>query len=184
MRQAHIAATILLVSAALVLGGCNSKTKPTQANYSSTLNTYFGEHPDCLLEGGTRFPYEVGEKPGEGPTQQQMDALVVAKLLDVHREPAIHVSRYTLTTAGTRLAPRFCFGHREVTSIESSTPPAPANGFTETVVTYHYKIGDLPVWAKSAEITAAFPKFQQEISGEATDKTTLALTGVGWSVPD
>lgn len=169
---------------ALSLTACNSKIKATPANYTTTLNAYFGEHPDCLLGGGTRFPYEVGENSIDGPSQQQMDALVAAQLLDVKREPAIHISRYTLTTAGTRLAPRFCFGHREITSIDSSTPPSPANGFTETQVSYHYKISDLPVWAKSAEIAAAFPKFQQETSGQATATTTLALTGVGWSVPD
>ena len=184
MRKVTFAVLILLESAALSLTGCNSKTKATPANYTATLNAYFIEHPDCLLEGGTRFPYEVGEKAADGPSQKQMDALVAAQLLEVKREPAIHISRYTLTTTGTRVAPRFCFCHREITSIDSSTTPAPANRFTETQVTYHYKIQDLPVWAKSAEIAAAFPKFQVETGGQATGHTTLALTGVGWSVPD
>jgi len=175
---------VLLLAAFAPLTGCNTKTKPTPANYTATLNAYFVEHPDCLLGGGTRFPYEVGEKDPQGPSRQQMDALAAAKLVEVKREPAIHISRYTLTLEGTRLAPRFCFGYRVITSIDSSTPPAPANGFTETQVAYHYKIADVPIWAKSAEIAAAFPKFQQETSGQATDKTTLALTGVGWSVPD
>jgi len=165
MRKATFA--VLLLAASVPLTGCNTKVKPTPANYTATLNAYFVEHPDCLLGGGTRFPYEVGEK-----------------LVEVKREPAIHISRYTLTAEGTRLAPRFCFGYRVITSVDNSTPPAPANGFTETQVAYHYKIADVPIWAKSAEITAAFPKFQQETSGHATDKTTLALTGVGWSVPD
>ena len=175
----------LLLAALAVLPGCNTKIKATPENYTATLNAYFVEHPDCLLGGGTRFPYEVGEKDGsQGPTQQQMDALAAAKLVDAKREPAIHISRYTLTPEGTRLAPRFCFGHRVVTSIDSSTPPAPANGFTETEVSYHYKIDDVPVWAKSDEIRTAFPKFAEETSGQAIGKTTLALTGVGWSVPD
>lgn len=182
MRKATFA--VLVLSASTAFTGCNSKLKPTPENYTAALNAYFGEHPDCLLGGETRFPYEVGEKSAEGPSQGQMDALAAAKLVDVKREPAIHISRYTLTAEGTRLAPRFCFGHREITSIDSSTPPAPANGFTETQVSYHYKIGDLPVWAKSSEIAAAFPRFQEETSGQATGKTTLALTGVGWSVPD
>ncbi len=182
MRKATFA--VLLLAASVPLTGCNTKLKPTPANYTATLNAYFVEHPDCLLGGGTRFPYEVGEKDPQGPSRQQMDALAAAKLVEVKREPAIHISRYTLTLEGTRLAPRFCFGHRVITSVDNSTPPAPANGFTETQVAYHYKIADVPIWAKSAEIAAAFPKFQQETNGQATDKTTLALTGVGWSVPD
>lgn len=176
--------TVLLLASFVALCGCNTKTKATPANYTSTLNAYFVEHPDCLLASGPRFPYEVGEKEPQGPSRQQMDALAAAKLVEVNREPAIHISRYTLTPEGTRVAPRFCFGHRVVTAIENSTTPALANGFTETQVTYHYKIEDVPVWAKSAEIAAAFPKFQEETSGQATDKITLALTGVGWSVPD
>ena len=182
MRKASSA--ILLLAAAAVLPGCNSKLKPTSANYTAVMNAYFVEHPDCLLSGGTRFPYEAGEKDPQGPTQQQMDALAAAKLVEAKREPAIHISRYTLTPEGTRLAPRFCFGHRVVTAIDSSTPPASANGFTETEVHYHFKIDDVPVWAKSAEIRAAFPKFAEETSGQAEGKITLALTGVGWSVPD
>ncbi len=182
MRKATSA--ILLLSALALLSGCNSKIKPTPVNYTATLNAYFVEHPDCLLGGGTRFPYEAGEKDPQGPSQKQMDALAAARLVDAKREPAIHISRYTLTPEGTRLAPRFCFGHRVVTSIDNSTTPAPANGFTETEVSYHYKIDDVPVWAKSDEIRAAFPKFAEETSGQATAKTTLALTGVGWSVPD
>lgn len=175
---------MLLLTSVVPLTGCNTKTKATPANYIATMNAYFVEHPDCLLGGGTRFPYEVGEKDPQGPSQQQMDAFATAKLVEAKREPAIHISRYTLTAEGTRLAPRFCFGHRVVTLIDSSTPPAPANGFTETQVAYHYRVADVPIWAKSAEIDAAFPKFQLETSGEATDKITLALTGVGWSVPD
>lgn len=183
MRKANVV-SLLLLSISAGLAGCNSKTKATPANYTATMNAYFVEHPDCLLGGGTRFPYEVGEKGAEGATEQQMDALAAVKLVEGKREPAIHISRYTLTAEGTRLAPRFCFGHRVVTSIDNSTPPAPANGFTETEVRYHYKIDDVPVWAKSAEIAAAFPKFAEETSGGAAGKITLALTGVGWSVPD
>jgi hypothetical protein len=175
---------VLLLATVVPLTGCNTKTKATPANYIETMNAYFVEHPECLLSGGTRFPYEVGEKDPQGPSQQQMDALAASKLVEAKREPAIHISRYTLTAEGTRLAPRFCFGHRVVTSLDSSTPPAPANGFTETQVAYHYRVSDVPVWAKSAEIAAAFPIFQHETSGQATDKMTLALTGVGWSVPD
>lgn len=170
-----------MVGAGLVLLGCqNAKTKPTDENYIKTLNTYFLEHADCLLDGAMTFPLETSD----AAKTKQMDALVVAQILEAHREPAIKVSRYVLTPAGTKAGTHLCYGHREVTGIVSSTPPALANSFTETQVVYRYKIEEMPVWAKTPEVMAEFPKMAEEASGHATGKATLALTGVGWSVPD
>ena len=113
-----------------------------------------------------------------------MNALVAQQLLTVSSEQDIRVSRYTPTNAGARVAPRFCYGHRVVTSIDSFTPPAPANGFPETQVSYHYRIEDVPVWADSAGIRAVFPAFARATNGDSTDKTTMASTIAGWNVPD
>jgi hypothetical protein len=113
-----------------------------------------------------------------------MDTLVASQLLTVGHEATIHVSRYTPTTIGARVAPRFCYGHREVTSIESFTPPAKASGFLETQVVYHYTMQEVPVWAKSDNVKAAFPDMARRISGTTTDKVTLAGTMAGWQVPD
>jgi len=71
-----------------------------------------------------------------------------------------------------------------VTSIDSFTPPATANGFTETQVVYHYTMQDIPVWANSAAMRAVFPALAQDASGTATGKATLAshhgrLAGAG-----
>lgn len=165
---------------ALSVTACNSKTAATPENYIATLNTYFADHRDCLFDGSTKFPFETGEA---GLTRQ-MDALATAQMLEAHKATIIHITRYTLTDAGTRAGKNFCYGHREVTSIDSSTKPALANRFMETQVEYHYKIADMPVWAKTPEVLAAFPKMAQEASGNTSDKATLALTGVGWSVPD
>jgi hypothetical protein len=43
---------------------------------------------------------------------------------------------------------------------------------------------DVPVWAKSTEVLAAFPAMAQATSGNAADKATLAGTITGWQVPD
>lgn len=167
---------------ALLLGasiGCNSKTKPTPANFTATLNAYFLEHPDCLLSN-TRFPYETSDPA----SIKQMNSLVKATLLEVHAEPAIHVSRYTTTPTGARYAPRFCFGHRVISSIDSSTPPAVVNGFPQTQVVYHYTMQDVPIWAKSSDIQLAFPNLAAALSGQASDHANLAQTLAGWQVPD
>jgi hypothetical protein len=115
---------------------------------------------------------------------KQLDALAAEQLLSVEQERQLHVSRYTTTDAGARVAPRFCYGHRIVSSIDSFTPPAQANGFPETQVTYHYTLQDVPVWAKSDAMRAAFPAMALATSGNASDKATLAGTMAGWQVPD
>ena len=115
---------------------------------------------------------------------KQLNALVAAHLLTVAVERDIHASRYTTTDAGARVAPRFCYGNRNITTIDSFTPPTPTNGFPETQVTYHYTMQDVPVWAKSTEVLAAFPAMAQATSGNAADKATLAGTITGWQVPD
>jgi hypothetical protein len=172
----------LAIFAAAILSpttGCNSKNKPTPENFISTLNAYFLEHPDCLLVD-TRFPYETSD-PAK---TKQLNTLVKSQLLEVSVETAIHASRYTVTPTGARYAPRFCFGHRVVTSIDSSTPLTIVNGFRQTQVTYHYKMEDVPVWAKSDDVLAAFPKLATTTSGQASDHATLAQTIAGWQVPD
>lgn len=176
----RLAATAILGIFTLISSGCNPKAKPTPANFTQTLNAYFLEHPDCLLTD-VRFPYATSD-----PVRtKQLNTLVKSLLLDVSVENAVHTSRYTPTTTGARYAPRFCYGHREITGIESFTPPAKgATGFPETHVIYHYKMEDVPVWAKSPDVRTAFPSMERATSGDATDKATLAQTIAGWQVPD
>lgn len=171
----------LALAALLALAGCHSKSDASPDNFILGLNAHFAEHPDCLFKQALRFPYETSD-----PTERkQLDSLVNSKLLLVQQEPSIHVSRYTPTdNIGTRYAPRFCYGRRVVTAIDSFTPPAKANGFTETTVHYRYTIQDVPVWAKSQEVKAAFPMLAQALNGESSGTATLAGTMVGWQVPE
>lgn len=176
LRRTIAPLALLLVT----LVGCHSKTAANPENFIKGLNAHFADHPDCLLPKAPRFPYETSD-PVE---TKQFNALADSKMLTVAQEPSIHVSRYTPTDIGARYAPRFCFGHRVVTAIDSFSPPAPANGFTETTVHYRYTMQDVPVWAKSAEVQAVFPVLAQSMAGESTGTATLAGTMVGWQVPD
>jgi hypothetical protein len=174
------ATATLVLALSFASTGCSStKSRATPENFIAGLNKHFLDHADCLLDN-TRFPFETTERD----TTKQMDSLVKALLLEKSEEMSIHASRYTVTTAGARYAPRFCYGHREVTGIDSSTPPAAANGFNETTVTYHYVMKEVPVWAKTPEVQAAFPKMAEMTGGEAMGKAVLAQTPVGWQVPD
>ena len=83
------------------------------------------------------------------PKKKGLDALADAGLLKSLEDRDIHVKRYELTTYGKRVPPRFCYGHRVVTSIDGFTPPATVNGQQTTQVNYHYKMMDVPGWADS-----------------------------------
>jgi hypothetical protein len=177
--------TVLLTTALLAIAtlasGCNNtgKAAPTTANFALAINNHFLDHTDCLFSD-TRFPFETSD----AVKTKQMDSLVKSLLLDKSVEASIHVSRYTVTPTGTRYAPHFCYGHREVTSIDSFTPIAVVDGFKETTVTYSYSMKEVPVWALSKEIQAAFPDMARATTSQITAKATLAQTPVGWQIPD
>lgn len=163
--------------------GCSSANKPTDENFLKALNAYYENHNDCLFPQGHPFPYEVAPGPTAKQDEKQLDALTDAGLMTRLKDLRMHVSRYTLNAAGKRYGPRFCYGHREATSIVSFTPPGPHNGFTETTVTFHYTMHDVPTWAKSDSVKTAFPDLAQSLGPSPTGHMTLATVGAGWQVP-
>jgi hypothetical protein len=174
------ATTAFALAIATLTSACNSgKSAPTPANFTVAINNHFLDRPDCLFSD-TRFPYETTDSA----RMQQMDSLVDAHLLDRSVENRIHVARYTIATSGTRFAPHFCYGHREVTGIGSFTPIAVVDGFKETTVTYSYTMKEVPVWALGHNIQAAFPDMAKATTSQVTAKATLAQTPVGWQIPD
>jgi hypothetical protein len=183
-REATIPCSIvilLMLASVTFASGCNNtgKASPTPANFTLAINNHFLDHPDCLFSD-TRFPFETSD-PAK---TKQLDTLVKSLLLDKSVESSIHVSRYTVAPAGSRYAPRFCYGHREVTSIDSSTPIAVNDGFKETTVTYSYTMKEVPVWAMSHDVQTAFPEMARATTSQVTAKATLAQTPVGWQIPD
>ena len=179
--MARVRVTLTTLIAAMLLAGCHSKTSATPDNFMKALNTHYLDHSECLIPDAPRFPFETSD-PAK---TKQMDSLVKAQLLEVSKELSIHVSRYTPTVTGARVVPRFCYGHRNITSIDSFTPPAVAkSGFPETQVTYSYDLKDVPVWARTPEVEAAFPEMAKAISGTSTDHAILAKTLVAWTIPE
>jgi hypothetical protein len=168
-----------LISLSLAAGCDSGKSAPTPANFTLAINNHYLDHPDCLFSD-TRFPFETGDPE----KTKQMNSLVKAGLLNMSVEASIHVSRYTVAPAGTRYAPRFCYGHREVASIDSFTPLAIVDGFKETTVAYSYTMKEVPVWALGHDIQAAFPEMSRATSSQLTAKATLAQNPVGWQIPD
>jgi hypothetical protein len=178
-NSVSVLAAAVLASAAFALGCNTGKSAPTPANFMLAINNHYLDHPDCLFSD-TRFPFETSDPA----VTKQMDALVKSLLLDKSVENSIHVSRYTVTTTGTRYAPHFCYGHRQVTSIDSFTPVAVTDGFKETTVAYSYTMKETPVWALSHDIQAAFPDMARATTSQVTAKATLAQSPVGWQIPE
>ena len=184
-RPTWLPGTAAALTLMLLLAGCNGFKKANAKNFTRALNFYFSNNDDCLFHDPVRFPYEASTAPGDtDPRKKGLDALAAAGLLTSLEDRDIHVKRYQDTTYGSRVPPRFCYGHRVVTSVDSFTPPATVNGQQSTTVEYHYRMMDVPGWADSDQIRKAFPAFAQATTGDAQDHTTLVLTVNGWRVPE
>jgi hypothetical protein len=169
----------MVVSLGLVIG-CNSKTKATPENFTQAINSYFLDRSECLFSN-VKFPYATSD----AAVTKQMNTLVKSHLLDSSYESAVKTTRYTVTTVGTRYAPRFCYGHREVTGIDNfSSPQKGVSGFPETRVDYRYTLRDVPVWTQSPDVAAAFPEMAQVTTKGGSAQITLAQTLAGWQVPE
>ena len=141
----------VLITAALMtiaVGGCHKKqTEASNENFKRAINAYFYNHRDeCLFKTAVRFPDEV--KVAEKQEMKDMDALAKAGLLKRTEDGAFQLVRYDLTPLGARAGGRFCFGHRDVTAVDSFTPLRMEGGRKASDVTYHYRIVDAPVWTQ------------------------------------
>jgi hypothetical protein len=179
MRKKWIAA----VCAVVLSAGCATDTKPTNAKLEKALNAYFEGHNECLFPSAMRFPYEVSPGSDAKAEKKRLDAMTGAGLLTRQAEMAIKVDRYTLTPLGERVKGRFCYGHRQVTSVDGFTPPVKQGGFLQTTVNYHSKMVDVPVWVQTDDMRAAFPEMAKAISEPQPGQVTMENAGAGWQVP-
>lgn len=167
----------------LLAAGCGSDLKPTNAKLEKGLNAYFENHNECLFPAGLKFPYEVSPGTDAKAEKKRMDAMQTAGLLKQEDDPEVHVERYTLTAEGQRAAPRFCYGHKVVASVDGFTDPVKQGGQLQTTASFHATMMDVPVWVKTDEMEAAFPKMAADISGSQPGQMVLATAGAGWQVP-
>jgi hypothetical protein len=178
---ARLTAAILLMVA---IGGCTrKKTEASNINFQRAINAYFYNHRDeCLFTTARKFPDDV--KVHEKDEMKNMDALAKAGLLTRIEDGAFQLVRYDLTPLGTRATGRFCFGHRDVTSVDSFTPLRIVDKRKASDVTYHYRIADAPVWAQDENLKKQFPELARKTTGSAEGKTTVMSAYEGWEVPD
>jgi len=164
--------------------GCHRKqTEASNENFKRAINAYFYDHRDeCLFKMPVRFPNEV--KVGEKQEMKDMDALSKAGLLKRTEDGAFQLVRYDVTPLGARASGRFCFGHRDVTAVDSFTPLRVEDRRKASDVTYHYRMVDAPVWAQDETLRKQFSELARKTSGNAEGKTTVMSAYEGWEVPD
>jgi len=176
---------VLAAASAVMAAGCANSNVASKQNLADALNhDYLASH-DCLFAKPMPFPYEVAMNDKLlAETRHRLDALAEAGLLE--REQTTQngdtVNRYVLTAAGahTEGGGKFCYGRRQVTSVEKFTAPVDYNGKPLTKVEYHFVMKDSPSWAKKDEVRNAFPDVAKDLAPQPVDDATLILTHDGW----
>ena len=91
---------------------------------------------------------------------------------------------YAMTDKGRQVPGdgRFCYGKREVVSVDNFSAPSEFRGVQMTHVGYHYTMKDSAVWAQDPAVKTAFPSVARALSPEAVDEATLVLEKEGWTL--
>lgn len=185
---------VVAMAGLLWLGmGCKKNAVDTGA-FKSALNNYLGSQPQCLFNAPIKFPVQADTSNDE--QTKRFDALTDQGLLARKPEEkkrfligSKQVNDYDLSEKGrgawTADASQpgygnFCYGHPEVTSIDSYTPAAP--DAAQYTVNYHYKVGSLPDWANNAEMKTAFPRLNSAGDGGQAGTASLEKSSNGWLV--
>ena len=176
----------MLAAASMVLAaGCADSRVASKANLADALNHDYSANQDCLFAKPMPFPYQVAVNDKLlAETRRRLDALAEAGLLEREQTPegGTTMNRYVLTAAGSRTegSGRFCYGRREVTSVEKFTAPIDYQGMPLTKVEYHFVLKNTPSWVKKDEVRNAFPVVAKSTAEEPVDEATLVLTHNGW----
>jgi hypothetical protein len=181
-------------AAALLLAGCK-KTDDNKINFTNAINAYYAAHPACLWDTPIKFPVQV--TTSDAAKTPAYDALFDQGLLQrttaekkVFIVASKQVTNYDLTdngrsawTADTTQPGfgNFCYGHRSVQSIDSTTPTSDQPGATTQVV-YHASFTGPASWALAPEIQNAFPQVRADLTSPQAATATLVNTNAGWQM--
>src|ERR1700738_1945887 len=141
--RSTLRAAILCGATFLLTIGCDKKAD-NSINFTNAINTYYSAHPACLWSEPKKYP--VQEETSDSAKTSGYDALVDQGLLvrtTAEKKKFIiaskQVNNYDLSDKGRSAWTadtsqpgygNFCYGHRKVTSIDSSTPTTDAAGAT------------------------------------------------------
>jgi hypothetical protein len=173
--------------------GCNNGGD-TDLNYKTAINDHFKAFPTCLWSQPKKFPVQAATS--DDAKTEGYDALTQEGLLTrttAEKKVLIiaskQVNNYDLSEKGrTSWTPdssqpgygNFCYGNREVTSVDNSTLGTNTTGAKTVAVAYHYRIAHVAPWANSQEMQTAYPGIAAGLSSNSTDNVTLVMTGDHW----
>lgn len=186
-------ATLALASALLFSAGCK-KTADNTSNYKSAINNYLATNQSCLWSSPQKFPVQVNTDSDKtaGYDALYNQGLLVRKTAEKKKLLGLvdkQVTDYDLSDKGKSSwtasqsdpsSGNFCYGHREVSSIDNATATGDQPGATASVA-YHYTFSSVPGWAKDGGVQNAFPNVQRNLAG-GTATATLKDTDNGWIV--
>jgi hypothetical protein len=203
---------LLMLTVLVALGGCSNEKKPSPTNFTKAINQYLAKHGQACTFFAQTFPIDipVPELKNKYGTAPQMAALEKAGLVRGSDTTAVirgmmgalgpsapkPVRHYELTDQGRKYfqtkpgafgqSGAFCYGHETVDSIVKWTEPAAMGPYTQSEVTYTYRIADLAPWAKQSQVQQAFGDIRATVSGvsRAGETAGLQLTNKGWGVPE
>ena len=189
-KLARSATAAMLV--AFTIAGCNNGAN-NDVNYKTAINDHFKAFPACIWSQPKKFPVQAATS--DDVKTAGYDALTQAGLLvrTTSEKKIIIVSKqennYDLSDAGrTAWVPdssqpgygNFCYGNRDVTSIDNSTLGTTSSGAKSVDVAYHYKMANVPNWANDGQMRTAYPDMAAAIATNPSDHATLVMTGDRW----
>ncbi|MDE1162646.1 MAG: hypothetical protein PW792_11965 [Acidobacteriaceae bacterium] len=187
-------ASVAIASCMVLAVGCK-KTADNSLNYRTAINDYYTAHPACLWSTPQKFPMQIdtsdAEKTGgfdalfnqgllNRTTNEKKTMIVMSKQVTNYDLSDKGRAAWTADTTDPSSG-NFCYGHRNVSSIDSSTPNNGDVGST-TQVGYHWAFGDAAGWAKAAGVQSAFPAVATNMAGNGAATKTLTDTSSGWKV--
>lgn len=196
----------------LLFIACNDSKKPSNANFTKAINRYLAKHGQTCVSIGQTFSIDVpeSEQKDQYGIAPQMTALeqaglvhgnnttaVVHGMLDALRgsTPPQPVKRYELTDEGKRYFRQtpgifekngnFCYGQKMVDTIVKWTEPMTMGAYSQTEVTYTYRLVNFADWAEQPGMQSAFHDIRTTIGGASKKDQIvgLQLTNQGWEVP-
>jgi hypothetical protein len=172
---------------------CNNGSE-TNISYKAAINDHFKSLPVCIWSQPKKFPVlaatsdDAKTEGYDALTQEGLLARTTAeKVLIVASK---QVNNYDLSEKGrTSWTPdstqpgygNFCYGHREVTSIDTSTLGTNSEGAKTVAVSYHYQIVNVADWANSPQMKTAYPGLASSLGSNPSDNATLVMTGDHWA---
>src|SRR5580700_5099083 len=147
---------IVLAVLALATVGCNNGSN-TDLSYKTAINEHFKAFPVCIWSQPKKFPVQAAtadDSKTEGYDALTQEGLLTRSTAEkkVFIVASKQVNNYDLSDKGRTSWTadssqpgygNFCYGNREVTSIDNSTPGTNGAGAKTVEIAYRYKIANV-----------------------------------------